>query len=253
MPRFPCLTRLWLCLCFLLVTYSLCAAGDVYLLSDDGSTRLHAFEEEQAAVLSSLGGTITALAAENTFSRSSYDDDMRLVSKVTWKQDSGTNIPVVSKISSYTYNGSSGFPASSSEQDLLAKTVTTKDFTATGKIKGEKCYSISDEAGEQLLFHAVYSYDGESKLTEKVIRKYSDAGIVSTERTVLHVPGEERGGYDYYIDDSLVRTLSYSAESDYTDTLYFPGGQRIVAVYSDGRLAEEIFYAAGKEIRRNTY
>lgn len=253
MPKVLPRKRLCPCLLAVLASAALFGSDGSYFLSGDGTQRLHTFGVEQAAVLSAGNSSVTAVSDGETFSRSAYDDDMRLVSRVTWRRDGGTGFHVVSRTADYLYEGSSGFPSSSTERDFLAGTVTRRDFSAAGKVSRERLYSVDGDSAETLLSDALCSYDGESRITERSVTTYAADGSVLTERTVFRIPGNERGGYDYYKDGALSRSVEYSSESDYTETVYFSGGHSVAASYSGGRLVEEVFFLDGKELRRNSY
>lgn len=247
-----CLLKKIICICFFLGIASCGVCQDSYLFSRDGTGRLHQFEQEQAAVLSKEGATTTAMSDGNTFSRSSYDDDMRLVSKVVWKQND-EGIPFITETVYFSYEGSSSFPYESSKYNLVEETLVRTDFTVSGKVKSERFYSIGSEDGQMLVSETFYSYDKDSMLTEKTTKTYDGSALRSTERIVLHVPGEERAGHEYYKDGVLQRSLEFTGENDYVETLYFPGGHSVRTVYLAGRLVEEVFSVDGKVLGRNEY
>lgn len=231
-----------------------------YFYNNDGSGRLHLFDAEQAAVLSSDGFSVTATEADGKFSRSIYDKNMHLVSKVVWKQAEQGNT-TVSSITDYVYKDGFDFPVSSVVQTFSGdsvKTVTNTTYNSSFMPLSEiihKFQKEEDSDTEKKIFvsETNYLYNNENLLTEKTVVLNND-GKTKTEKTVLQTPGNERSGFDFFVDDVLQKTVKYTNDNEYSETIFFPGGQSLIAYYKDGRLVEEVFCLDDKnQNRRNKY
>ncbi|MBO5137695.1 MAG: hypothetical protein J6B81_04270 [Spirochaetaceae bacterium] len=243
-------------------------AQETYLYNDDGTSRLHLFEVEQVAFLSSQQNYVTAVEADGKFSRYKYDENMHLLSKVVWKDNQ--NEPIISSVTDYFYVAGYETPSSSVQQTYYEngtlKTVVRTEYNSFFKPISEAFYSFplqtqDKELGEEkfnfqdssrLIEEIFYTYNTKNLLTEKKNISYTE-GKISVSKTIYQTPGNERGGYEYYFEDVLQKKISYSEEGDYTETVYFSGGQSIVAVYIDDCLVEEIYYMNEKELRRTKY
>lgn len=238
-------------------------AQDVYFLDGEGLGRLHLFEGEQTAVLSSGNQSVMAVAADGAFSRIKYDGFMRIVSRVDWNTPKN-DVPVVAMQTDYSYEGNSGTPSSSIMRDFVSGTIVRSTYTADGNILSENRYVLPPNEvisgknhdltkDDTLISETTYVYNSDSHIMEKCVTTHKVNEPPVRERTVYLVPGNERGGHELYVDGTLRRTVIYLDEDEYSDTVFFPGGQSVEAVYSGARLVEEVFYMDGKELRRSKY
>lgn len=264
MPKKRKCTLVCILFCIVAVTF----AQETYLYNDDGTSRLHLFDVEQVAFLSSNQNYVTAVEADGKFSRYKYDANMNLLSKVVWKVNQGE--PIISSVMDYFYSDDSGSPSSSvlqtyyengtlknvvkTEYNSSYKPVSESFYTFPLQTQDEKIYAKDFNFQDlgQLVEEIFYTYNAENLLTEKKNITHAE-GKKSVSKTIYQTPGNERGGYEYYFDDELQKKLLYSGEQDYTETIYFSGGQSVVAVYVDGCLVEEIYYMNEKELRRKKY
>ena len=249
-----------------------------------GSPRLHLYDGEQAAVLSSDSSRSIVTYADGIFTRTLYDAEYRLQSRIVWKEggtEESADPPKLFSKEEYFYYPDSGkkqrvlstdFQGMSrierlySEDGLLVKEAFYHQALETGDGGGQsapegEAAAGGERAGEDnfpevaLAKSIEYIYNQDKKLTEKRVSLFEADGsqkVGGVQKTVYHTPGDVHGGYDYFEDNRLLLSRKYENESDYTETRYF-GNQKIEALYSGARLLAEVVYLDGKEVRRTTY
>lgn len=236
---------------FFIFCYSFLFASDKYLLTECGESRLHIFENEQVAVLSSEEDSILASSDGKYFSRSEYDKKHKLISKILW-ENKGEDSIIVSRLD-YNYNENMSFPKDSTFINYKNMELVKTTFTQNGLTESEKIYILLDKTDfniTQLKTEIHYEYNTDSLITQKTIHTYNNNLKTKTEKYVYQTPGKDYAGYDYYVNEKLQRSIVYSSENEYTDTSYFSNNQYVVASYSGGRLLKEEFFSNSKNIDR---
>lgn len=227
---------------------------DTYYFSEDGSSRLHTFEVEQVAVMSSSDSSVRALSSDDTFFRCVYDDDMRLLSKVTWKINKSDKTSSVVLEEEFFYKDDSLSVSKSNAKDLENNVLTKKFFTDSGLLSKEEKYDLTQENKEIIFSKTIFTYNKDSELTEKEITTFDNINEKInekfTERFVLQNPGNERSGYDYYKNNVLLRSVKYTSENSYTQKIFFDTDKSVFSVYENGLLVDEVISINGKEFRR---
>ena len=227
---------------------------DTYYFSEDGSSRLHTFEVEQVAVMSSSDSSVRVLSSDDTFFRCVYDDDMRLLSKVTWKINKSDKTSSVVLEEEFFYKDDSLSVSKSNAKDLENNVLTKKFFTDSGLLSKEEKYDLTQENKEIIFSKTIFTYNKDSELTEKEITTFDNINEKInekfTERFVLQNPGNERSGYDYYKNNVLLRSVKYTSENSYTQKIFFDTDKSVFSVYENGLLVDQVISINGKEFRR---
>lgn len=226
-----------------------------FLFDRDGTGRLFIYGDEQTAVTGSAARTFVS-ATETRFTQSVYDEQFRLTEKNTWDVTSSSQ-PSLSVHREYQYFPDTGVVKSTSEIDYPGSRLYRSHYTEDGLVWREQVFSIDNERtnggkSEQLLSQTDYVYNEDRLLVKKQEQSFpgDSAGSSRSFTTVYLEPGNTRGSCEYYENDRLQLTRIYYADGNYTETVFFPDGSSIAAVYAGGVLVEEIFYMDNTEIRR---
>ena len=253
------------------------------LYDGKGLPRLHLYDGEETALLSSPSSKTMVMKSDGFFTRNLYDQEYRLKSRLTWQEegsstDSG-NSPLSSKIvlqEDYFYYENSRNRQKVVLTDFTDTSRTERFYSLEGLVTREEFYGpdseklseqkseIKDTSSQEntsqntadlshLSLNQVveYFYNPERDLTEKRITLHGkDEAFV--QKTLYHNPGNIHGGYDYFENDTLLVSRKYEDESVCTETRYFDN-MKIEARYNGARLLSEVVYLDGKEIRRTAY
>lgn len=233
---------LFFVLFFFLASYTF--STDEYFFTESGESRLHIFQNEQIAILSSNQDSILASSDGKYFSRSQYDKLHRLISKIIW-ENKGENSVIVSRLEN-KYIDNMSFPSNSTLIDYKKNELIQTVYSDNGLPKTEKNYiitDIDDFSKNQLKSEIQYEYNKDSLITQKTINSFFNNEKTKTEKFVYQTPGKEYAGYNYYVNGNLQRKIVYSSQNEYTDTSYFSSGQYVVAHYTGGRLIKEEFFS----------
>lgn len=244
--------------------------------------RFHGYEGEELAILSA--GTMENRVTEvnGLFTRTSYDKNYRVVSRLTWSTQPETEAtfvldnPFLLQENFYHYENS-GICQRSVTIDYKNNQQTEKEYTETGLLSRETLYvyrepesienqpvtkeqdkdskNSNDAMGVQYPRKerlTEFFYNAENKLTGKKETLFTaDTSFVY--ETKYHNPGNEFQGYDYYENGELKLTRRYSDADSYKETVFLPGNYRIEATYRGAKLLSEVTYANDIEVRRVEY
>lgn len=253
------------------------------LYDGKGLPRLHLYDGEETALLSSPSSKTMVMKSDGFFTRNLYDQEYRLQSRLTWQEegsstDSG-NSPLSSKIvlqEDYFYYENSRNRQKVVLTDFTDTSRTERFYSLEGLVTREEIYGPdSENASSSQDLHpqdanpdvneqeasdfsrlalkkvTEYFYNPERDLTETRITLHGqDETFV--QKTLYHSPGNIYGGYDYFENDELLVSRKYEDESVCTETRYFDN-MKIEARYNGARLLSEVVYLDGKEIRRTEY
>lgn len=244
--------------------------------------RFHGYEGEELAILSA--GTVENRVTEvnGLFTRTSYDKNCRLVSRLTWSTQPETDATFVLDSpflvqEDFFYYENSVICQRSVTIDYKNNKQTEKEYTETGLLSRETFYvyqnpesteaqTVTQEQDkdsknfdESMSVHyprkegvTEFFYNAENKLTGKKETLFTaDTPLVY--ETKYHNPGKEFQGYDYYENGELKLTRRYSDADSYKETVFLPGNYRIEATYRGAKLLSEVTYANDIEVRRVKY
>ncbi len=261
-------------------------------LDSAGMPRLHLHDGEEVALLSSQSARSLATMADSQFSRSLYDEDYRLQSRLTWVQgepEAGEDLslPRPSVQEDYYYHGDGGMRERVVLTDFLAGSRLESYYSVEGLLVREERYTPvqeGDAASEanpaaespadaapadpwrdfpELALASVteFHYDQDGLLSEKVVTHHDHGGDDDprhpaarpiVQRTLFQTPGDIHGGYELYEDSRLLVSRRYDGDGLCRETRHIDG-MRIEATYDGARLVSEAIYLDGRELRRTEY
>lgn len=255
------------------------------LYDGKGLPRLHHYDGEDTAFLSVASSRLVVTRGAGTFSRTLYDQEYRLQSRLTWQEAAseasaeGMESPArLTLQEDYFYYENSRSRQKVVLTDFSQSRRTERFYSQDGLLTREVVYEPDEKkASEQrektgskdlnlqvvnsqdaadLLHLSVnqvveYFYNSAKDLIEKRITHYGREKTL-VEKTLYHSPGNIHGGYDYFENEVLLVSRKYEDESVCTETRYFDT-MKIESKYNGARLLSEVVYLDSKEIRRTEY
>lgn len=250
-------------------------------LDSAGMPRLHRYDGEEVALLSSRSSRSLATMADSQFSRSLYDEDYRLQSRLTWVQGEPEDgeelaLPRPSVQEDYYYHDGGGMRERVVLTDFLAGSRLESHYSVQGLLVREERYILAQEAEgadsespadpwqdfPELALASVteYRYDQDGLLAEKVVTLHhggdddprQPGAQPLVQRTLFQTPGDIHGGYELYEDGQLLVSRRYDGGGRCKEIRHIDG-MRIEATYDGARLVSEAIYLDGRELRRTEY
>ena len=222
---------------------------------ENGSLRR--FFENEEYFFTDAANSRTLRAASGAFVQKKFDSQGRLIQKSLWQESIAEPV----SITDYSYADLSPYPIASVITDNEKERITHESFTDAGRILKREVYSLTAEKNTFLFCTETFRYDDNNRVIEECI-EYSDYAPENEERhnkvrqtekkEYRYTGGRSRPDEFYYRGADKIRQKVYSSDSDWEETVFFPGGVRILTRYKDEMPVLETVYENGVKKRERT-
>lgn len=203
---------------------------------------------------STENGTVNAVITsdEERLILRKYDEKHRLTSEVVW----GPDYTSIISETEWTYPETGVYPESMIKKLPGQKQKVCVLYSASGHETERSVWLVeADDQQGTPVEKTVWQYDAEDRVICMVHEtSASDSAgneSLSVERTEYTYTGKASDpDMMYYENDVLVEKIVRSSDATYTDSLFFED-MEIRVTWTDGVKTDEVYFLAGKEIKRN--
>jgi len=225
----------------------------------EGRLRLFSFDTEFFSVSGNTENRVLVNAGGKTAVRKFYDFLSRLTKQEYWTIADTSAQSAVTRTDTFYYTGDEIVPFSS-VTDISGERVESL-YTEKGRVYSRTVYSVGDDKTRRIESRTLWKYGDNAKITEEentrflydAVKKNVQTGTIKRKDVYAYTSLGRSPDYYYYEDDRLRMKTVYSAEDEYTTTLYFDGNFTVIAEYRSGRKVKETFMRGNTMVRSRTY
>lgn len=217
---------------------------------------LRCFIDDEGSFFTNAMQSRTLRKADSIFVQKKFDSLNRLIQKNVW--NTAQTGPL--SVTDYSYEGESPFPESAVTTDNEKKRIIHEYFTAAGLPVKREIYTLSAESrsvedaskktvgskSDKMLFCTeTFRYDADKRLIEETV-EYAAGSVQGKKRSekkeYRYAKGGSRPDEFYYKDADKIKQKVYASAADWEETVFFPGGIRILTRYKDEIPVSETVY-----------